>query len=124
MVNCGSNEPFTYSWSPSTGLNNPNIQNPVAAPNSTTNYTVVATDAMGCTASEEVEVTVLPQPEPGISPANAVITCANPSVVLTAAAAESWLWSTSETTQGITVTAAGTYFVTITSANGCRSNPM
>ena len=32
---------FAYSWSPSTGLSNTNISNPIAAPNDTTTYTVV-----------------------------------------------------------------------------------
>src|ERR1019366_4376879 len=31
---------FAYSWSPSTGLSNPNISNPVANPDTTTTYTV------------------------------------------------------------------------------------
>ncbi|MDB5232453.1 MAG: hypothetical protein JWN76_3258 [Chitinophagaceae bacterium] len=34
---------YTYSWSPSTGLSNPNIANPVASPLATTTYTVTAT---------------------------------------------------------------------------------
>jgi hypothetical protein len=35
--------------------------------------------------------------------------------------AVSWLWSTTETTQSIDVTAGGTYSVTVTDANGCIS---
>jgi gliding motility-associated-like protein len=31
---------ISYSWSPATGLNNPNIANPTASPDSTTTYTV------------------------------------------------------------------------------------
>ncbi|HVD99933.1 MAG TPA: T9SS type A sorting domain-containing protein [Cytophagaceae bacterium] len=34
---------YTYSWSPTTGLTNPNISNPVAAINTATTYTVTAT---------------------------------------------------------------------------------
>ncbi len=33
----------TYAWSPTTGLSNPNIRNPVATPTVTTNYVVTAT---------------------------------------------------------------------------------
>ncbi|MCB0516226.1 MAG: choice-of-anchor L domain-containing protein [Chitinophagales bacterium] len=34
---------FTYSWSPTTGLSNPNAPNPVATPTETTTYTCTAT---------------------------------------------------------------------------------
>ena len=36
--------------------------------------------------------------------------------------AVSWSWSTGKTTQSIIVTASGTYSVTITDANGCKSS--
>lgn len=51
----------TYAWSPTTGLSNPNISNPVANPSNTTTYTVTITDAIGCTASDNVIVNVSPQ---------------------------------------------------------------
>ena len=38
----------TYIWTPSTGLNNATIPNPVATPVATTNYMVVGTDDKGC----------------------------------------------------------------------------
>ncbi|MER2997765.1 gliding motility-associated C-terminal domain-containing protein [Pontibacter populi] len=50
----------TYSWSPAIGLNNPNIANPVATPETTTTYTVTITTAGGCTFSDDVTITVLP----------------------------------------------------------------
>gem|GEM_PF-1959192 len=41
--------PFTYAWSPAAGLDDPNIQNPVASPTVTTEYTVAITDTYsGC----------------------------------------------------------------------------
>lgn len=50
--------PFTYSWSPTTGLSSSTVANPTASPASTTTYTVTVTDARGCSASDEVVVTV------------------------------------------------------------------
>ncbi|KAA3609214.1 MAG: T9SS C-terminal target domain-containing protein [Calditrichaeota bacterium] len=44
--------PFTYSWTPTAGLDDPNSANPVAAPNSATEYTVTVTDAAGCFGSD------------------------------------------------------------------------
>nr|MBC8229039.1 amidase domain-containing protein [bacterium] len=54
----GGTPPYEYSWTPSTGLNNPNIANPVASPDVTTTYTVTVTDAIGCQDSDSVTVTV------------------------------------------------------------------
>jgi gliding motility-associated-like protein len=47
-----------YSWSPSTGLSNPNIPNPVAIPVSTQKYTVQVVNAAGCTGTDTVTVIV------------------------------------------------------------------
>jgi len=48
-----------YNWSPTTGLSDPNIANPVASPTSTTNYTLTATSvAAGCVMTDDVTVTV------------------------------------------------------------------
>lgn len=41
--------PYTYQWFPATGLNNPNILNPCARPDTTTAYTLVVTAGNGCT---------------------------------------------------------------------------
>jgi gliding motility-associated-like protein len=50
---------LNYSWSPSTGLSNPNIQNPTASPTVTTTYTVTATGPGGiCPSSATVTVIV------------------------------------------------------------------
>jgi hypothetical protein len=48
----------SYIWSPITGLNNPNIANPVASLNNSVNYTVQVTGSNGCTNTEQVLVTV------------------------------------------------------------------
>jgi gliding motility-associated-like protein len=52
----------TYSWSPSTGLSDPNIANPVATPGVTTTYTVNVVGALGCMGSDTVTIGVNPQP--------------------------------------------------------------
>jgi autotransporter-associated beta strand protein len=50
---------YTYSWTPTTGLNDPTLANPTASPATTTAYTVTVTDANSCTAvSSSVTVTV------------------------------------------------------------------
>ena len=46
---------LTYSWTPTTGLSNPNISNPMASPSQTTTYTCHVTDGQ---TSQNVSVTV------------------------------------------------------------------
>ncbi|MBT8218781.1 MAG: hypothetical protein KJP00_03100, partial [Bacteroidia bacterium] len=49
----------SYRWSPITGLNNANIPNPVANPESTTTYWITMTDDLsGCNDSSAVTVTI------------------------------------------------------------------
>ncbi len=49
---------LSYIWSPTTGLNNINIANPIATPATTTTYTVTGTDNKGCKNSSAVIVNV------------------------------------------------------------------
>lgn len=58
-LNCGGNTNYTYSWSPTTGLSNPNINNPVATPNQTTTYTVTLTDTGGCSVDRSQTITIV-----------------------------------------------------------------
>ncbi|MFH1321739.1 MAG: hypothetical protein ABII90_13955, partial [Bacteroidota bacterium] len=48
--------PFTYSWSPSTGLDDPSLANPTASPDVTTTYTITGTDSLGCALSDSITV--------------------------------------------------------------------
>ena len=54
----GGTSPLEYSWSPTTGLDNPNIAQPTASPTSTTTYTLTVTGDDGCSDSDDVIVTV------------------------------------------------------------------
>jgi gliding motility-associated-like protein len=54
----------TYVWSPATGLNNPNVASPIATPAKTTTYQVTVTTEDGCTATDEVTITVIPRVQP------------------------------------------------------------
>ncbi|MEP7163615.1 MAG: PKD domain-containing protein [Ferruginibacter sp.] len=59
----------TYAWSPSNGLNNVHIADPVATPQVTTTYTVVGYDAHGCfTDTGHITVIVGPRPAVEIGP--------------------------------------------------------
>lgn len=62
----GGTAPYAYRWTPTTGLNNPSVASPTAAPTATTTYTLTVTDAASRTASDSVVVTVT-QPAPALS---------------------------------------------------------
>ncbi len=79
----------TYQWSPATGLNNPNIANPVASPVVTTTY-VVSTTVGNCVATDTVAVTV------NNVTANAgpdVTVCSGSSVQLNGTGGDTYYWT-------------------------------
>ena len=59
-----NNGTLNYSWSPATGLNNPNIANPVASPAVTTTYTCTVTESGSCTAPQTADLTITINPLP------------------------------------------------------------
>lgn len=115
----------TYSWSPSAGLSNPNIANPVATPTASTIYTVTVTNAAGCSATASVTVNVRAAVTLTVSP-NVTI-CAGSSTTLTASGAQGYTWTPSTglsnprgASTSANPTATTTYTVTGTS-NGCTA---
>jgi gliding motility-associated-like protein len=48
-----------YSWTPTIGLSDPTLPNPIASPTVTTEYTVTVKDQYGCTATATVTVSVI-----------------------------------------------------------------
>ncbi len=82
---CNSNN-FTYLWSPAAGLNNPNLANPVAAPTSTTTYTLTVSEAGSCTLPQTSNLTITVNPLPVATISGTISVCqnaANPSVTFT-----------------------------------------
>jgi hypothetical protein len=83
-------------------------------------FTVTVTDANGCSGvSAPLTVTENPNPVPVITPNGPTTFCEADSVILTASPTGTYLWSTSDITQAITVTTSGTFTVTVTDVNGC-----
>ncbi len=85
-------------------------------------YSVTFTDSNGCAGNASRTVSIKTVTAPVISPATLAI-CQGSSGTLTASAGYSnYLWSTSATTQAISVNAAGSYTVTATqNATGCTA---
>lgn len=113
-------EPFTYSWSPVTGLSNPGIADPIASPGTNTNYTVTVTDANGFSANAGTTVNVSTLVA-SISASGNLSFCQGGSVILTASAGSSYLWSNGLIANSITVSVPGNYTVTVTNSFGCMA---
>ncbi|MBL0341261.1 MAG: hypothetical protein IPP71_10190 [Bacteroidetes bacterium] len=84
-------------------------------------YTVTVTDGNGCTGTDDVTVSVNPNPIANIIPQAAAI-CAGQSTNLTANPGYTYLWSTGSTSQFIPVSTSGPFTVTITDINGCTDD--
>ena len=87
-------------------------------------YTVTVTNSGGCSAvSAPINVIVsTPPTTPGVNISGPTTFCDGGSVTLTAPAGlTSYLWSTGSISQNITVSTAGTYYVTVTNAAGCTA---
>jgi gliding motility-associated-like protein len=52
----------SFTWSPSHGLSNPNIANPMASPDTTTTYHLVASEG-GCIDEGDITIEVIPSPD-------------------------------------------------------------
>lgn len=85
-------------------------------------YSVTGYTAAGCTSqSSATSVVVSALPVASVSASGSTTFCLGDSVVLSAPAGYTYLWSTGATTQSITITSSGSYQVTVTNANGCST---
>ncbi len=117
----------SFVWSPSSGLSSGSGAVVSANPASTTVYTVIGTDANGCTNTSTTTVNINPKPTIGVTPAAPVL-CTGQSTSLTASGGTSYVWSPStglSSGSGAVVSAnpssTTTYTVTGTDANGCTN---
>ncbi len=82
-------------------------------------YFVNVTDAAGCGASDTIAVTTLPNTQPEAFPAQTL--CDSTDTLAVNGAYSIYNWSTGSTSPSIIVSDTGTYYVTVTDANGCTS---
>ena len=106
----------SYSWN-----GNPGTQTYVV--NTTGNYSVVVENEFGCTASDNVNVTINQVPQLSLTPVNESAPNANDGSVTAdvngGAIPYNYNWSNSGTGSQIISLSAGTYCVTVTDNNGC-----
>ena len=114
----------TYSWSNGTTVVGTNATLTVTTPGT---YTVTVTGTNGCTATAAQTITQnITAPTAGINaPTTTILTCTTTSIPLTATGGGTYSWSNGTAVVGssatLSVSAPGTYTVTVTSPNGCTA---
>lgn len=114
-----------FTWSPINGVSDPNIADPVFDPSSTTTYTVVATDANGCSDVDTVTINVQSPPSVSITASSDSI-CEGESSTLTASPGGlSYAWSPAGSLDDASIAAptatpaSTTTYTVIAGNNGC-----
>jgi len=109
ILDAGSYDSYLWSNNATTQTINVNTAGP---------YSVTVTNANGCTGVASVNVTQSDSLSPHITGTLAI--CSGASTILDAGTGyANYQWSTTETTQTITVSTAGQYSVTVSDAGGC-----
>jgi gliding motility-associated-like protein len=116
----------SYLWSPAAGLNNDTLQNPAAAPSTTTKYIVKATKGV-CTGADTITIRVNPAPVANAGNDEAI--CYNTATTLQASGAVFFRWQPAALVNNDSISNpvtdtlfADTYFsVMVTDILGCSS---
>ncbi len=88
----------TYTWSPATGLDNPNIANPTFTPARNENYTVEYT-VTSCARTDVVKVTVKPKIKIEVEN-DTIRICPGQSATMRASGADTYEWHTAQNPDG------------------------
>nr|WP_157580468.1 putative Ig domain-containing protein [Rudanella lutea] len=105
----------TYRW-------DNNTTSATRTVNAASTYSVTVTSANGCTAVDTQVITSnTTPPTANISASATEISCTVPTITLTASGGGTYRWDNNTTSATRTVNAAGTFSVTVTSANGCTA---
>lgn len=118
----------TYSWSPATGLSNPNISNPTFTGTANSTYTVTGTTDNGCSSTDMVNITLVAPPI--VSSFADTSVCDNIALNLSATGANSYSWSPASLVSNPNIAnptftgTSGTQTLTVTGSNapGCSSS--
>ena len=122
LASSGGNE---YSWTPTTGLSNPTIANPIASPDSTTKYRVIVSSGT-CLDSGFVTITVNPSPTANAGDDKTI--CSGSSAQLGTPGRTGYLYSwqpsfglddASTAMPTATVAKTTTYFLTVSDGSSC-----
>ena len=119
-----SSNASSYSWSPTTGVSNTSIANPVLSPSTTTTYSLTGTLGT-CSTQQNVTVVVFPGATANAG-ADAIVIAGDPYQMQATASAGNYLWtpatglnSPSNLNPIATPTSTTTYRLQVTTSQGC-----
>lgn len=111
---CASSGYPTYLWSSS------QTTQCITPPSPGGSFSVIATDANGCTSSASQSLTVLNNPSLSIS-GPGIVCPGTPAMLCASTNGNAISWSTAESTACISVPDSGSYTATASASNGCTS---
>lgn len=88
--------------------------------NSAATYSVALTDSVGCPHFDTLVLSLHALPDVNLG--NDTTICPDSSLTITSVGGTGWTWSTTETTQSISVNTNGQYYVDIIDANNCENS--
>lgn len=103
------------TWTPISGAT---LDSLVTLPGQRTWYRAMITEGT-CNPIYSDTAEVVPASVPSVTANGSLNLCQGASLTLTSSTGVSYMWSTGDTTQSITVSTGGNYTVTVTDANGC-----
>ncbi|HKR03274.1 MAG TPA: PKD domain-containing protein, partial [Bacteroidia bacterium] len=117
---------YQYSWTPVTGLSNPNIANPVATATTSLWYYVAISTPNGCapTVYDSIYLNVLPLPLPNVG-SNPATICLGDTATITASGGVTYLWNPGGYTGSsisVSPVISTNYIVYVTDTNGCGNS--
>lgn len=129
---CGPNQIFfyasggdTYSWTPTTGMTDSEIADPLVFVSATTDYYVTVSNGV-CSDIDTVSVAILPLPVLETLPDTTI--CAGETITLYVSGADTYSWWPEDSVpcvdcaiMDVTPGGSTSYFVTGTNADGCTS---
>jgi len=121
----GGTQNYTFTWTPSLGLSDSSIANPIAAPMATTKYYVTVDDGFN-TVFDSITVTINSIPAINLIRTNPSFCGATDGMAMASASnglpAYSFSWTNFGNNDTIMNLTEGTYYVSVIDANNCSSN--
>lgn len=113
-----------YTWTPTTNISNPSINNPLVWPTTSTMYYVTGSDGLNCSGIDSILVTVNPLPVADAGPDTWICPGDNDQLNASGGGTYSWSPSTGLSDPNIadpiaSPTDTTTYELTVTSIDGC-----